>query len=108
MQWRINENGIFEYAKKETSMLSTLSALQEVKNWYFSIKILCNIIFILIIYGQLSKPKDLHKKRYVNTTNLYSYEKNSIPIENPINFDNLLWIEIFYFAHEIFVKQPFL
>jgi len=38
VQWGDNQNGVFEFAVKEIPVLPTLTASQELKNWYFTMK----------------------------------------------------------------------
>jgi len=40
VQWGTNQNGVFQFAMKEVSVLPTLTAFRELKNWYFTMKFL--------------------------------------------------------------------
>jgi len=40
VQCGLDQNGVFEIAVKEIFVLSTLIAFQELKNWYFTTKVL--------------------------------------------------------------------
>jgi len=40
VQWGPNQNGVIDIAVKEISVLPTLTASRELKNWYFTMKFL--------------------------------------------------------------------
>jgi len=93
-----NQNVIFEFVVREISILPTLKASRELKNWYFTMNFFSKTSSSVNKNTyQILRPKDLPKKRYSKST---SYMCNG-EIVFIANFDSLPKIELF-FCYEIF------
>jgi len=79
VQWGPNQNGVFEIAVKEISMLPTLTASQELKNWYFTTKCLPqHHLYVSNMYTKFQGQKIHQKKVIQNLSTWVVVEKISL------------------------------
>jgi len=104
VQWGDNQYGVFEFAMKEISMLPTLIASWELKNWYFTMKFLSqHHLYVNNTCTKFQGQKIYQKKNIQNLPTCVAVKKISLlPILTTSQGLK------FFFCHEIFGTSIFL
>jgi len=101
VQWSTNQNGVFEFAMKEISMLATLIASRELKNWYFTMKFLSQHLYVNNTCTKFQGQK-IHQKKYIqNLPICVAVKKNSL-LPTLTTFQGL---KIYFFAMKFLEQQ---
>jgi len=102
VRWGSNQNVVSEFVVREISMLLTLKASREIKNWYFTMKILPqNLLYDNKYVYRISRPKDLLEKDIRNLLTCVVGKCFSL-LPNLTNFQKL---NCFFFAMKFLEKK---